>query len=140
MGYQTIKDGIGKMLAAKGFTESNEVFSFDAESDQSIQKKYRVERPEIDFAGDEVQFLQTLVRPRFEYRVSLGFKLSAEKQRFDYDVAQNLVDVIIAYFCNPVNYTAYAIKIEPRSIKSDELDGRLEVEILLTVIDDITLA
>ena len=140
MGYQTIKEGIGKMLLAKGFYESGDVFNFKDESDQNVDKKFRVQRPEIDAEGEGVEFLQTLVRPIFTYKIFLGFKISVSKQTFDYDVSQNLLDVVIAYFNNPTNYTSYCIMMKTKKIKTDLVDDHLEVEIDLEVIDDITLA
>lgn len=140
MGYQAIKDGISKMLVTKGFMESSSVFDFEQESDQSIDKKFQVQRPTIDTAADGVVFLQTLVRPLFEYRVVLGFKLSSERQQLDYDVSQNLLDTIVAYFNNPTNYGSYCIIMRTRRVETRLVDDHLEAEITLEVQDDIALA
>lgn len=140
MGYQAVKDGIAKLLKVKGFVESNNVFSFEQESDQSTMKKFRIERDEIDFTADGVEFLNTLVRPKFSYKVALGFKLAEQKERMDYDIAQIAVDQLIAYMNNPPNYTAFCIKLEMRTVKSVQVDDHLEVEIKMEVLDDITLS
>ena len=140
MGYQTIKDGIGKMLVAKGFIESNSVFDFEQESDQSTDKKFQVQRPVIDCEADGVVFLQTIVRPKFEYRVMLGFKLADNRQQIDYDVSQNLLDTVVAYFNNPTNYQAFCIMMKTRRVETRLVDEHLEAEITLEVTDDITLA
>lgn len=140
MGYQAIKGRIAKMLATKGFTESDQVFDFEQASDQSTDKKFQIQRPLVDCEADGVEFLQTLIRPVFEYRVALGFKLSAEKQRIDYDVSQNLLDTVIAYFNNPANWGTDVIKMKTKRVETRQVDEHLEAEITLEVIDDITLA
>jgi hypothetical protein len=139
MGYQTIKEGIGKMMKAKGFMDSPAIFTFEEETDQNLNKKFRLERDEIDLQAEGVEYLATLVRPVFNYTLTLGFKLAAERQGLDYDVSQNLVDTILAYFCNPVNYTTYCIKIKVKHVISRLVDEHLEVEFKLEVLDDITL-
>lgn len=139
MAYNSIKDGIAKMLKAKGFTESPDIFTFEEGSDQSTDKKFRIERPNVSTDGEGVEFLQTLVRPVFTYKVVLGFKLSEQSEIIDYDVAQILLDTIIAYFNNPANYTSFCIKMKTRSIDSQLVDDHLETEVILEVLDDITL-
>ena len=140
MGYQAIKDGIGKMLVAKGFAESSSVFDFEQESDQSIDKKFQIQRLTIDTEAEGVVFLQTIVRPKFDYLVRLGFKLSEEKQQLDYDVSQNILDTVVAYFNNPTNYGSFCILMKTRRVESRLVDGHLEAEVNLEVQDDITLA
>lgn len=140
MGYQAIKDGISKMLKAKGFVESDQAFSFDESSDQSTHKKFMIERPAVSLEAEGVEFLATLVRPVSDFKITLGFKLSEKSVQMDYDVAQILIDTLIAYFNNPVNYTAYCIKMKIRSLETRRVDDHLEAEISLEVVDDITLS
>jgi hypothetical protein len=140
MGYQDIKGGIAKMLVAKGFAESGQVFNFKDESDASISKKFRIERPEVDLEAEGVEFLNDIVRPVFIFNVALGFKIGTEKQTFDYDVSQNLIDTIIAYFNHPTNYTTFCIKMKTTKITTELIDDHLEALIRLEVLDNITLA
>ena len=139
MAYQTVKDHIAKMLKAKGFIESKEVFSFDEASDQSTHKKFRIQRDTIDMDAEGTEYLATLVRPLFNYTVSLGFKLAAQQQTLDYDVAQNQVDLLIAYMNNPANYSSAMVKMKTTTVTIAQVDEHLEVEIKLEVLDDITL-
>lgn len=140
MAYQTIKEGIAKMLKAKGFLESKDPFTFEEGSDQSTHKRFRIERPLVDCEADGVEFLSMLVRPVFGYRVTLGFKLADQTAIVDYDVAQILIDNIVAYLNNKTNYETICIKIKTRTVETRLVDEHLEAEINLEVIDDITLA
>lgn len=140
MGYQSIKDGISKMLKAKGFVESDEVFDFEEGSDESTDRKFRVERPTFTTDGEGSLFLQTIVRPLFSYRVVLGFKVSPQRQTVDYDVSQIAVDQIIAYFNNPTNYQSFCIKMRTVGGETRLVDEHIEAEINLEVLDDVALA
>lgn len=139
MGYQDIKTGITKMLISKGFAESGQVFDFKDSSDASTNKKFRISRPEIDLEAEGVEFLNNLVRPVFQYNIALGFKISSEKQTFDYDVSQNLIDTVIAYFSNPVNYTSFCIKLKIKKVSTALVDDHLEASLDVEVLDNITL-
>lgn len=140
MAYQDIKIGISKMLISKGFADSGQVFNFKDETDASVSKKFRIERREIDFDAEGVEFLNNLVRPVFRFTIALGFKIGTEKQTFDYDVSQNLIDTLIAYFNNPVNYTSFCIKMKTRKISTEVVEDHLEALIDIEVLDNITLA
>lgn len=139
MGYQAVKEGISKMLKAKGFIESKAVFDFEQETDQSINKKFLIQRPNISLDGEGTEYLATLVRPNFGYKLMLGFKLAEQTPVLDYDVSQILIDVLIAYFNNPVNYTGFCVRMKTKTVETREVDEHLEIEIALEVIDDITL-
>jgi len=140
MGYQTIRDGIATMLIAKNFTESQDVFDFASESDQSISKKFRIQRPEVSLEGPGTEYIATLVRPISTYTIALGFKLTPARARFDYDVSQNLIDTIIAYLNNPTNYSSYCISIKTKKLETALVDDHLETTIQLEVLDDINLS
>lgn len=140
MGYQTIKDGIGTMLRAKGFNESSDVFNFSSESDQSTHKRYRVTRNEFAIEGAGTEYISVLVRPKFTFTLALGFKISAERALFDYDVAQNLIDTVIAYFNNPASYSGYAIMMKTTKGGLEMVKDHMEALITLEVHDDIALA
>ena len=139
MGYQSVKDHISKMLKAKGFIESKEVFSFEEGSDQSTNKKFMLEREEIDLQAEGTEYLAYIVRPRFLYKLTLGFKIAAQSQIMDYDISQNLVDTIIAYLNNPANYSSAMVKMKTTNLTTHLVDEHLEVLIQLEVLDDITL-
>lgn len=137
MSYQTVKEGLVKVLMKQGFTEGQDVFSFDDESDQSINRKYRLDRSEIGF--DNAEYLNGLLRPEATYTLGLAFKMSNEKPRFDYDVAQNVTDALTAYIANPANFVAFCTILKINGIKSEAKDGFLEVTFALRITDDLTL-
>lgn len=137
MGYTAHKDGIAKLLIAKGFTQSKNIFDFKNESDQSIKKKFRITRPEIDTEGENAEFLQDRTRPEFTYSVVIGFELGQQKQTFDYEVAHNLVDTIFAHLNNPVNYTSFCIKLHVTAMTETEIDNYLEVTLTMVILDDL---
>ena len=139
MGYQSVKDHISKMLKTKGFVESKEVFSFEEGSDQSTHKKFTLEREEIDMDAEGTEYIVNLVRPLFLYKLTLGFKISAQSQIMDYDISQNIVDTVIAYLNNPANYNTVLVKMKTSNLKTQLVDEHLEVVIQLEVLDDITL-
>lgn len=138
--YSNHKDGIAKLLVTKGFNESKSQFTFDEESDQSFDKKFIIIRPEINTEGDGAEYLQDRLRPRFSYKVILGFKLTQNKGTFDYEVAQNLIDSILAYLNNPANYTDFCIKLHVISVSEEKVDNHLESTLSIDIIDDLLLA
>lgn len=139
MGYQSVKDHITKMLKTKGFVESKEVFSFEESSDQVTNKKFLIEREEIDLNAEGTEYLAYIVRPLFRYKLTLGFKISVQSQILDYDVSQILIDTIIAYLNNPANYSSAMVKMKTGNVKTQLVDEHLEATIQLEVLDDITL-
>ena len=138
MGYQTIKDGIRAMLISKEFVESEDPFSFEGEGDQT-DRKFRIERAEVDLEADGTEFLINLIRHVSRFKLVLCFRLASEQRIGDYDVSQNVVDVLLSYFNNPTNYQSYAIKMKTNRVKTTLNEDRMEAEIDLEVLDDITL-
>lgn len=139
LAYTTHKNGIVKLFIQKGFVESKQVFNFNEASDASTNKKFLFLRPEIDLEGDGVEFLNDIVRPVFKYKIVMGFKISPEKQTFDYEVAQDIIDTVIAYLSNPTNYIGFCIKLKIKTISIDEVDEHLEAVTDIEVLDNITL-
>lgn len=126
------------MLNAQNFHESEDVFTFSSEGDQ-VDRQFRIQRPSVDLEGEDTAYLINFIRPACRYKLFLAFRLAANQTVGDYDVAQNVIDVVVSYLNNPTNYQGYAVKMKTAKVEISIVEDHLEAEIDLEVRDDITL-